>query len=98
MPIWTESDELTVAFSWSELSSINGTVKISTELLAASDCVFNIVNSALLAELSKTSSENVGVLLVLLVTLIDFTIKVSFDEAVNSDVSLADASATPLNL
>jgi hypothetical protein len=56
------------------------------------------VNSALLAELSKTSSENVGVLLVLLVTLIDLTIKVSFDEAVNIDVSLAVARATPLNL
>jgi hypothetical protein len=57
-----------------------------------------MVNSALLAELSKTSSENVGVLPVLLVTLIDFIIKVSFDEAVKSDVSLADARATPLNL
>ena len=96
--MWTESDELTVAFNWSELSKTNGTVKISTPVLAASDCVFNIVNSALLAELSKTSSENVGVLLVLLVTLIDFKIKVSFDVAVKSDVSLADASATPLNL
>ena len=98
MPIWTESDELTVAFSWSELSSIKGTVKISTELLAVSDCVFNIVNSALLAELSKTSSENVGVLAVLLVTLIDLIIRVSVDDAVSKAVSAVVANATPLNL
>ena len=76
----------------------NGTVKISTELLAVSDCVFNIVNSALLAELSKTSSENVGVLPVLFVTLIDLIIKVSFDPDVNKEVSLVVAKATPLNL
>ena len=36
--------------------------------------------------------------LVLFVTLIDLRIKVSFDEAVKSDVSLAEARATPLNL
>ena len=39
-----------------------------------------------------------GVLPVLLVTLIDLTIKVSFDAAVKSDVSLEVARATPLNL
>jgi hypothetical protein len=66
-------------------------------VFADKDCVLSIVNSVD-TELSKTSKDKVGVLPVLLVTLIDFIIKVSFDEAVKSDVSLADARAIPLNL
>ena len=66
-------------------------------MLAARVCVLSIVYSAL-AELSATSNDNVGVLLVLLVTNIDFIIKVSSYPAVNSAVSLLVANATPLNL
>ena len=87
-----------VAFIESEDSKTKGDpVNTSPDVLADNVCVFNIVNSAL-AELSKTSNDNVGVLLVLLVTNIDFIIKVSFDPAVNSAVSLPVANATPLNL
>ena len=66
-------------------------------MLAAKVCVFNIVYSAL-AELSETSNDKVGVLEVLLVTLIDFIIKVSSDAAVYYAVSVVVANATPLNL
>ena len=48
-----------------------------------------------LAELSATSNDKVGVLLVLLVALIDLIIIVSSDPAVNKAVSLPVANATP---
>ena len=97
IPKWTESELLTVAFKASDASKTKGTVKISTAVLAARVCVLSIVYSVL-AELSETSNDKVGVLLVLLVALIDFIIKVSSEAAVNNAVSFVVANATPLNL
>jgi hypothetical protein len=92
-----ESVALIVAFKASDGSKTKGTVNISTDVLAANVCVLSIVYSAL-AELSETSNDKVGVLAVLLVTLIDFIIKVSVDAAVNNAVSSVVVNATPLNL
>ena len=71
--MWILSVELIVALSTSDFSSTKGTLKNSSELFAVSAFVLKIVNSVL-AELSNTSIETVGVLLVLFVTLMDFII------------------------